>query len=206
MTKNSKNPHLRRQTQQERTVVLIKPDSVKRGLIGEIISRFEKAGLKIVAMKMVWINLEHAKKHYPAGRKEWVKSIGERALETYKEYGYDPKEDLASIEPVEMGELMIKWLAEFLSSGPVVAMVLQGNYAIKIVRKIVGHTFPDRAAPGTIRGDFSSEWGLTFKNKRAAHNLVHASGNVEEAKFETQLWFHKNEFHNYKRAEEDIMF
>ncbi len=190
----------------ERTVVLIKPDAVKRGLIGEIVSRFERVGLKIVAMKMVRVSEDHVRKHYPVGRKEWIKSIGERALETYKEYGYDPSEDLDNLDPTAMGELMVKWLVELLTSGPLVAILLEGNYAIKTVRKITGHTFPDKAAPGTIRGDLSSEWGLTFKAKRAAHNLVHASGNAEEAKFEEKLWFQKKDVHDYKRVDEDLMF
>lgn len=190
----------------ERTVVLVKPDGVKRGLVGEIIGRFEKVGLKIVAMKMVWVDEAHVRKHYPVTREDWIKSIGERALETYKEYGYDPKEDLADTDPMAMGKLMVKWLVDLLTSGPVVAMVLEGNYAIKTVRKITGHTFPDKAAPGTIRGDLSSEWGLTFKNKRAAHNLVHASGNKEEADFEIKLWFKESDFHSYKRVDEELMF
>lgn len=190
----------------ERTVVLVKPDGVKRGLIGEIISRFEKVGLKIVAMKMVWVDAEHVKKHYPVNRKEWVKNIGIRALENYKEYGYDPDEDIQNTNPMEMGKLMVKWLVEFLSSGPVVAMILEGQSAVKLVRKMVGHTFPEKANPGTIRGDFSGEWGLTFKSKRAGHNLIHASGSIEEAKFEEELWFHKNEIYKYKRVDENLIY
>ena len=185
---------------------MIKPDGVQRGLVGEITARFEKAGLKIAALKMVWVNEAHVRKHYPVNRTEWVKSIGERALETYKEYGYDPAEDLDDLDPMAMGRLMVKWLVDLLTSGPVVAMALEGNNAVKTVRKIVGHTFPDKAAPGTIRGDLSSEWGLTFKSKRAAHNLVHASGNREEAEFELKLWFKKRDFHSYRRVDEGLMF
>jgi nucleoside-diphosphate kinase len=190
----------------EKTVVLVKPDGVKRGLCGEIISRFEKVGLKIVAMKMVWVDEDFASKHYPVKRKEWVKNIGVRALETYQEYGYDPKEDIANLDPEAMGELMVKWLLDALTAGPVVAILLEGLGAVKTVRKMVGHTFPDKAVPGTIRGDFSSDWGLTFKSGRAGRNVVHASGNPEEAKFEEELWFHKKEIHAYKRVDEDLIY
>lgn len=181
----------------ERTLVLIKPDGVKRGLIGESITRFEKVGLKIVAMKMIWVDRDFAAKHYPISRQEWLKTIGDRALETYKEYGYDPEEDLTSTDPLEMGKMMAGWLVDALTFGPVVAMLIEGMGAVKTVRKIVGHTFPDKAAPGTIRGDFASDWGLTFKSGRAARNIVHASGNPEEAQYEEKLWFKPEEIFDY---------
>lgn len=191
----------------EQTLVLIKPDGVKRGLIGEIISRFEKPGLKIVAMRMVWVDKEFTKKHYPVERKEWIESIGERALQDFTEYGIDPKDHLDNLEPAYVGEQMANWLVDLLSSGPVAAMVIEGHSAIKVVRKIVGHTFGEKAQPGTIRGDFQSAPGyLGFVVKSAAKNLVHASGNPEEAKFEINLWFKKNEIHKYKRVDEDLMF
>lgn len=189
----------------QKTVVLVKPDGVKRALVGEIISRFERVGLKIVAMKMVWVDKEHVKKHYPVGRTEWIKSIGERALQTYEEYGRDPGEDLDNMDPMEIGKKMADWLVMFLSEGPVVAVLLEGDNAISTVRKMVGHTFGDKAVPGTIRGDFTSERGYgAYMKKRAGHNLVHASGNSEEAKYEEELWFHKEEIYKYKRVDEDI--
>lgn len=190
----------------ERTVVLVKPDGVKRGLVGEIISRFEKVGLKIVAMKMVWVDACHAKKHYPADRTEWVESIGKRALQTYEEYGRDPNKDIDDLTPMEMGRKMADWLVDFLTSGPVVAMLLESENAIATVRKMVGHTFGDKAMPGTIRGDFSHARGYSsFALKRAGHNLIHASGNKQEAKFEEQLWFQKKEVYDYKRVDEDML-
>ncbi|OGM27952.1 hypothetical protein A2962_03465 [Candidatus Woesebacteria bacterium RIFCSPLOWO2_01_FULL_39_61] len=189
----------------ERTVVLIKPDGVKRGIVGQIISRFENVGLKIAAMKMIWIDKDFAAKHYPVSRKQWVESIGKRALETYKEYGRDLGEDLDTMEPYEIGKKMCKWLVEFLTSGPVVAILLEGENSINTVRKIVGHTFGDKAVPGTIRGDFTKARGYaSFMSKRAGHNLVHASGNSEEAEFEEELWFKKNEIYSYKRLDEEM--
>lgn len=189
----------------EQSVVLIKPDGVKRGLVGEIVARFEKAGLKIVAMKMVWVDKTLAAKHYPVSREEWIESIGRRALETYKEYGRDPHEDLDDLTPKEMGKKMAKWLVEFLTSGPVVAMILESENAIATVRKMVGHTFGDKAVPGTIRGDYSHSRGYSaFAAKRAGHNLIHASGNKEEAEFERKLWFKEKEIHAYRRIDEEM--
>ncbi len=191
----------------ERTVVLVKPDGVKRGLVGEIVARFEKMGLKIVGMKMVWVDDEMVMKHYPTSRTEWVKKVGEKTLKAYEEYGKDPKEHLGTLEPEEIGKMVCKWLVDYLTSGPVVAMVLEGNHAITAVRKMTGYTYPDTAIPGTIRGDFSIDSpDLANKKKRSGYNLVHASGNVEEAEFEIELWFHKNELHKYKRSDEEIMF
>lgn len=189
----------------ERTVVLIKPDGVKRGIVGQIITRFENVGLKMVAMKMIWIDKDFAAKHYPVSRKAWVETIGKRALETYEEYGRDPGEDLDTMEPLEIGKKMCQWLVEFLTSGPVVAMLLEGENSISTVRKMVGHTFGDKALPGTIRGDFTRARGYqSFASKRAGHNLVHASGNKEEAKFEEELWFKKSEIYSYKRLDEEM--
>ncbi len=189
----------------QQTVALIKPDGVKRGLVGEIISRFEKVGLKIVAMKMIWITPEHAKKHYPVTRKEWIESIGRRALETYQEYGRDPGEDLDSLEPFDIGKKMAGWLVDFLTEGPLVAILLEGGNAINTVRKMTGHTFGDKALPGTIRGDFTKERGyMGFVEKRSGRNLIHASGNTEEAEFERKLWFKEKEIYRYKRVEESL--
>ncbi len=191
----------------ERTVVLIKPDGVKRGLCGEIIARFEKVGLKIVAMKMVWINENFAAKHYPVSRKEWVEGMGKKTLKTYEEYGKDPQEELGTKSPYEIGKMIAKWNLEFLSSGPVLAILLEGPQSIATVRKIAGFTVPYSAEPGSIRGAYSVDSPIQGNmSKRAVHNLVHASGNAEEAKLEEELWFHKNEIHNYKRVDEDLIY
>lgn len=189
----------------EQTVVLVKPDGVKRGLVGEIIGRFERVGLKIVAMKMIQIAPDHAKKHYPVTRTDWIESIGKRALETYQEYGRDPGEDLDTLEPMDIGKKMAGWLVDFLTEGPLVAMLLEGENAINTVRKMTGHTFGDKAIPGTIRGDYTNERGyMGFVYKRSGRNLVHASGNTKEAKFEKKLWFKEKEIYKYKRVEESL--
>jgi len=192
---------------QEKTVVLIKPDGVKRGIIGEVISRFERAGLKIVALKMVWIDRKLAGKHYPNSRLELLKGIGEKTLETYKKYGLDPNESLGTMDPLEIGKMVNNWNMDFLTSGPVIALLLKGLHAIDNVRMMAGNTLPTFAQPGTIRGDYSIDSpALANSRKRAVHNIIHASGNPEEAKYEEELWFRQEDIHDYKRAEEDVMF
>lgn len=191
----------------EQTVVLVKPDGVKRGLVGEIVSRFEKVGLKIVAMKMVWVDEEMVRRHYPTSREEWVKKVGEKTLEAYKAYGQDPGEKIGTTDPKEIGLKVCDWLVDYLTSGPVVAMVLEGPHAISVVRKMVGHTYPETAAAGTIRGDYSVDsTDIANEKKRSARNLVHASGNAEEAQFEKELWFRQEEIHKYKRVDEDLIY
>ena len=192
----------------EKTVVLIKPDGVKRGLAGEVISRFEKMGLKILAMKMVWIDRKLAQKHYPESRTELMEAIGRKTLETYEKYGRDPKEEFGDLEPIEIGKMVNKWNIDFITSGPVITILLQGIHAIDNVRMLAGHTLPVFAVPGTIRGDYSIDSpALANVRGRAVHNLIHASGNEEEAKYEEQLWFTNQDIvADYKRTDEEVMF
>ena len=191
----------------EKTVVLVKPDGVKRGLVGEIISRIERVGHKIVALKMVWVDETFAAKHYPVKRKEWVLGMGEKTLKTYAECGKDPEEELGTKDPYKIGKMVAKWNLEFLSSGPLVAVLLEGPHAIITVRKIVGFTVPYSAEAGSIRGTYSVDSPIQGNaGKRAVHNLIHASGSAEEAKFEEKLWFHKNEIYDYKRVDEDLIY
>ena len=160
----------------QRTLVLLKPDAVKRGIIGEIIMRFEKAGLKIVGMKMVWPDEELVSKHYS----DIAKRKGEKVFKLLKEY--------------------------LTIHGPVVAMVLEGVEAVDIVRKIVGETEPKKALPGTIRGDYCHvSVGYADKKEKAIYNIVHASGSEEEAKKEIELWFDQSEIHDYKRFDQDFV-
>jgi nucleoside-diphosphate kinase len=190
----------------ERTLILLKPDSVKRALTGEILGRFEKAGLKIVGLKMVWVTKDHAAKHYTSNE-EFLVGMGNKTLKTYEEYGKDPHEELGTKDPLEIGKMVRAWNLEFLSSGPVVAVVLEGNHAVTSVRKIVGATLPVFSEPGSIRGTYSVDSPvLANARKRAVRNMIHASGTVEEAKSEIELWFHKDEIYDYHRADEDVMF
>lgn len=190
----------------EQTLIVLKPDAVSRGLIGEILTRFEKVGLKIVASKMVKVDKALANRHYPEDRSEFINSIGEKTLENYKELDIDPKEYFGHEDPHEIGKVIRGWLVDMISSGPVFAAVLEGPHAVALVRKMCGHTLPIKAAPGTIRADYSFDSSaLANLGKRPIKNLIHASGTVDEARYEIPLWFSESEIYSYKRVEEDIM-
>jgi nucleoside-diphosphate kinase len=186
----------------EKTVVLIKPDGIARSLVGELISRFEKVGLKMVAMKMIWVEKDVVGKHY-SDNEAYLTSIGTKTLANYEKYGVDPNESLGTKNPLEIGKKVRGMNMEFMSSGPVIAILLEAPGVIKIVRKIVGSTFPESAIPGTIRGDFSYDSAyMSNMNKRTTRNLVHASGNKEDAEFERKLWFKESEIYSYKTLAE----
>lgn len=189
----------------EQTVVLIKPDGVKRGLVGEIIHRFERVGLKIVAMKMVWATEELLLKHYRSEDPSTLKRWGEKTLKTYTQYGKNAKKELGTDDPMKLGLMVNKWLFDYVTSGPVIAVILEGKHAVENVISLVGPTMPVNSPAGTIRGDFSTD-SAAYANdeKRGVMNLVHVSASVEEANFEKTLWFTPSEIHSYKRAEELI--
>lgn len=173
----------------ERTLVLIKPDAFKRGLVGEIISRFERVGLKLEGMKIVNATTEIVEKHYPDD-KNWIRSVGKKTIDTYEKYNLNIIEDLGTNDALKIGKLVRKWLIQHLTSGPVSVLILSGNHAVEMVRKIVGNTIPLFAELGTIRGDFSIDSpDLSTRERRVLQNLVHASETVEEAKREISLWF-----------------
>jgi len=174
----------------QRTLVVVKPDGVSRGLVGSIIARFENSGLKIKGMKMVIVEENFAKEHYKLDE-DWAKNVFIKTKTTHEKEG---KEFLYK-DHMEFGSLIQKWNMDFLREGPVVAIVLEGPGCIEIVRKIVGHTEPKQAAPGTIRGDFASVESYEVANakKRVLRNLVHASDSVDNAEREIKLWFKDNE-------------
>jgi len=181
----------------EKTLVLLKPDAVSRGVVGEIITRFEKAGLKLVATKMVRPDQKLAQQHYPSDRHDFIKGMGHKTLDSYKEEGHDPVHNFGTKDPHEIGLQLQKWLVDFLVSGPVIALVLEGPGAIGAVRTIAGHTIPAKAEPGTIRGDYSDDSAITANaEKRSIKNLVHASGDKQEADFEISLWFTADELNS----------
>lgn len=161
----------------EQTLILIKPDGIQRGLIGEIIKRFEQRGLKIVGMKMVKVNKNFAGQHY--------------------------KESIAK----KHGENVRNYLLDYITSSPIIAMVIQGSSAISTVRKIVGDTYPGEAGIGTIRGDFAHASKTRAKSAtKALANLIHASENQADAKEELALWFSIDEIHNYNLSAEEFLF
>lgn len=190
----------------EQTLIVLKPDAVTRGLIGEIIDRFERVGLKIVAAKMIRADDELAGKHYPADRESWLRGMGEKTLEDYKKFKVDPKKLLGTSDTLEIGKMIRGWLIKYITSGPVLALILEGPHAVELVRKICGHTLPLNSPPGTIRGDLAYDSSfLANTGKRAIKNLIHASGSLEEATYEIPLWFKPSEIFEYERAEEKAM-
>jgi nucleoside-diphosphate kinase len=188
----------------ERTLVLLKPDAVKRGLMGEILLRFEKAGLKMVAGKFIHAGKDVAEKHYP-DTEEWKKTVGQRTVDECQKFGIDLMANIGTTDPLQVGETVKKWNEEFLMSGPVFAMVLQGVNSVEKVRGLVGSTVPTKAAAGTVRGDYSLDSAIAANQRsRTIYNLVHASGSVEEATTEIELWFKPEEFSDYRLAYEDL--
>lgn len=185
----------------ERTLVLIKPDAVQRGIIGEIISRFERCGLKIIAMKMVYASKELAGEHY-ADDEEWLKSVGEKTLASYEKKGIK-----LNRTALEHGRLIRQQLMDFISMSPIVALIIEGHNAVAHVRKIVGATAPADAVPGTIRGDYSFETYLMADTlERPLQNLIHASGAVHEVEREIKVWFRPEEIHVWSRLEDALFY
>ena len=181
----------------ERTLVILKPDTVQRAIVGEIITRFERTGLKIVGMKMMVPEMELLTKHYPDAL---IPIVGGKTKEDWDASGVEYSE---SIE--EIGEMIVKATRKFMQEAPVVAMVLQGGHAVEIVRKMVGKTGPKDSAPGTIRGDYAHlSLGHASLAKKGAANIVHASGSVDEANTEIDMWFEQHELFDYKTVHEAL--
>lgn len=189
-------------SKQEQTLVITKPDGVQRGLIGEVIKRYETCGLKLVGLKMLIPTKELTLKHYSIDP-EWAIKSGTKTFESYKAKGLP----LPGNDPVEFAEGIRRKLMDFMSSGPVVAMVWQGMGAVSIVRKITGSTEPLSSAPGTIRGDYTIDsYTAADTDARAVRNIIHSSGTVEEAEKEIKIWFDKNEILNYRLIAEEIIY
>ena len=180
----------------ERSLLLLKPDAVSRGLVGEVIQRFEQRGFVICAMKMIHATEESMREHYSANANnpEWLTRVGQNTIEAFREHGKDPKKEIGTDDVLEVGKRGIDWLVEFMTSGPIVAMVIKGPNAVEMVRKIVGNTMPAKADIGSIRGDYSIDSPvIATLETRTVQNLIHASGNREEAEFEVNHWFSKEE-------------
>lgn len=195
-----------REIMREQTLVLVKPDGVMRGLTCQILQRFEQVGFKIVGLKILLATRSQLDNHFPRSE-EWILGMGQKTLDTCVEYDIDPIEILNTRDPREIGEIIREWNYLYLMAGPVVAVVLEGVHAIDVVRKLVGHTLPYRADPGTIRGDFSiNSPDLANVVGSACKNLVHASANIEEAEQEIRCWFSQEELISWERTDEFLMF
>ena len=186
----------------ERTFVAVKPDGIERSLVGEIISRFEKVGLKLVAIKMLVADKDHIEKHYTLDP-EWRRITGEKTIEAYRSKGQKPPSE----DPLEITAKILANLMRYMTSGPVIAMVLEGAHAVKITRKIVGGTEPLTSDVGTIRGDYVLDsYSMSDNDGRSVRNLVHASGSVDEAEKEINHWFKPEEVTNYRLISEEILY
>ncbi len=184
---------------EERTYVMIKPDGVRKGLIGEIIRRFEQRDLKIVALEMFQPSIDLIDNHYPKDE-GWITRLGEKTLFTYEKYGYDAMADFGTTEASKIGPEIRKWVIDYMTSSPLVKIVFQGIHAVDVVRKIAGETMPYKADMGTIRGDFSIDSpALANQEKRAVMNIVHCSETAEEAEHEIKHWFKNAPMLDYKR-------
>ena len=173
----------------ERTLVLVKPDGVERGLIGEIVKRCETVGLKVVGMKMLKPTREQADQHY-ALTEEWMRGVYDKAKAKYEALG----QVFPFPDHVTYGTSIKNGLIDFLASSPIVALVFEGMQSVALVRKLVGATEPASALPGTIRGDLSFDtYALSNAQDRPLRNLIHASGAIEEANNEIVIWFTPNE-------------
>jgi nucleoside-diphosphate kinase len=177
----------------ERTFVMVKPDGVKKGLTGEIIRRFEQRDLKVVALEMFMPTKAQIDEHYPKDE-AWRRRLGQKTLGTYAKYNIDPKTELGTADDLEIGNMVRSWLVEYMTSAPLVRMVIEGVHAVDMVRKICGATLPNMADMGTIRGDYSCDSpAVANSEKRCVTNLVHASETPEEAKHEIEHWFGKRD-------------
>lgn len=186
----------------EQTLVIVKPDGVQRSLIGEIIKRFEQAGLKLAALKMVLPTAKHIEQHYTLDP-NWRRVTGEKTIESYKAKGLTP----SSEDPLAITAKILVNLKKYMTAGPVVAMVWQGTHAVKIVRKITGGTEPLTSDVGTIRGDFVLDsYQVSDADGRAVRNLIHASGSPAEATLEIKHWFAEQEVHKYQLIQEKILY
>src|SRR3989338_9299504 len=185
---------------QERVFVLIKPDGVAKGLIGEVLARIEQRGLKVVALKMFRPSRKQINDHYPKD-KAWIARLGEKTLATYEKYGKDPLKELGTADKLEIGKKVRGWLIDFMVSYPLVKAVVQGPHAIDVVRKLAGDTLPFKALVGTIRGDFSADSpAIANAEKRAVMNIVHVSETPQEAEHEINHWCSPEEIFEYKRV------
>jgi len=186
----------------ERTLVIIKPDGIQRALIGEIMLRYERLGLKLVGLKMVVPTVEQIEGHYTLDP-NWRRVTGEKTIKSYRDRGLTPPSE----DPLAITAVILKNLKKYMTAGPVVLMCWEGAHSVELVRKVTGGTEPRLAQVGTIRGDFVLDsYIMSDQDDRAVRNLIHASGSIKEADMEIPHWFKKNELIDYKVTHEDVIY
>jgi len=177
----------------ERTLIILKPDALQRGIVGEIIRRFERVGLKIAATKMCFATKEQLKEHYHK-EDDWLIEKGKNIIKN-KGYAFD-------YDPKTAGQEIVDSLVEDMRLSPVIAIILEGHNAINVVRKICGPTNIEEAPPGTIRGDYSHDtYGLANVSDRPIITIIHASGDKADAEKEIKIWFPQDQIFDYKKMD-----
>jgi nucleoside-diphosphate kinase len=192
------------QSHKEKTFVMIKPDGVQRNLIGEIIRRFEVTGLKLVALKMIVPDKERLSTHY-SKTNEWYEAKGSKTIENLKSLGREIDKPA-----IEYGMDIVRALLDYMSAGPAILMVWEGNKAMSIVKKLVGTTEPLTSDIGTIRGDFTLDtYDKASEDGRAVRNLMHCTDPADgasEADREINIWFKPEEVINYRHIQEAVLY
>ena len=192
---------MERKPHQERTLVILKPDTVQRSLVGEVIRRFERTGLKFTAMKMFVPTKEALLTHYNKDD-AWFKRKGDRIIEDLKSHGLPVEKDAMAY-----GRSIIDTIVEYMTAAPIIALIIEGNEAVKVVTKLVGTTEPSTSDVGTIRGDYTVDsYGHSSYENRAVRNLIHCSESPTEAEREIKVWFNDDEIMGYVTAQERIMY
>jgi nucleoside-diphosphate kinase len=187
----------------ERSLLLIKPDVLQRQIVGEILTRFERKGFKIVAMKMLNATEEQVGEHY-IDEKGYLRGVGKKSIKAAKERG----EDISDMDALEIGRGFRLKNIRYLTEGPIIAMILEGYGVIPGVRKILGSTSPAAGDVGTIRDDYSLDtYYLADSLSRSTRTMIHASDSVESANREIKIWFNEDEVcDNYETAAEKIFY
>jgi nucleoside-diphosphate kinase len=185
----------------ERTLIIIKPDGVQRSLVGEIISRYERTGLKLIAMRFCLADEKKLWEHYNKDD-AWFESKGAKIVADKQSRGLSVEK-----KPIEYGKDIIRQLVKFMTSGPVLFMVFEGNQASLVARKITGGTEPATSDVGTIRGDLTLDsYTIAAVDDRAVRNLIHCSENSDDAAREVALWFSEDELLKYRLVNEQILY
>ncbi|MBX4211541.1 MAG: nucleoside-diphosphate kinase [Candidatus Yanofskybacteria bacterium] len=186
----------------ERTFVMLKPDTLQRSLIGEIVNRIERTGLKLVALKMVTAKEDRLMEHY--GKDDtWYQEKGVKRIGLLKAAGKSVDESRA---PIEFGKDIIRGVVRYMQASPLITMVWEGNQAVAVVKKLVGTTDPTTSDVGTIRGDYQLDsYTLSDAEQRGIRNLIHCSDQVSEAGREISIWFAPEELQNYRHINEAIL-
>jgi nucleoside-diphosphate kinase len=188
----------------ERTLLIIKPDGVKRALIGTIIETFEQSGLKLMGAKMVRPDAQVIKNHYP-GTPDWITEMGNKTLASFKQAGTDVQKVMGTADPLKLGTFVYERLIKYWQEGPIVVMVFEGPNAVPVARKLRGHTIPSLAEPGTLHARFSFDSStLSSSLDRVVKTFIHASGSVEEAEREIEYWFKGITFDSYTREVDSL--